>query len=436
MNNYEYYTDENGVYEFPTNVCQKLHIKEHIKGWERTGLKKGYGNAGVGIRIKNHKLDYNAFEKAIERVINENDQLRAICVEKDGEYYQKIIKHIDFKLKITEAEGNTFEGKVAFATALAKKICERPYDIFNELSYEFSIIKISDDDNIFMASAHHWIGDGTSLGIIFNEVLNYYLHPDTPHEEKSMFIDFVREIEEFAKTPKGEKQKEYWAEEFAGYEKFDFDKINMGEPSDGIDKSFVIPMSAIDEASRKYKATRFCVFHMALHVAVSLFTGKYDTVIGATSANRSLKYMKCVGFFARPVPIRINIKDDDDKLLDLLNITSKKFSKGLSNLKTADFLDILPFINPYQNFIPSGNKVKQEIESEKLKFPLERTFDIGFVQVVESDDKLIVIMSGNGSIVTNDFIKALQKYLPAVFELLAENENATVADVKKYCEEK
>lgn len=430
MKQYNYYTDENGNSIFPAGTLQAYHVIDELRASEESGERKGYGNIGIALRIQEHVVNYELLEVALNRVINENDQLRSVCVRDGDTICQKIISKLDFHLDVVEAQGNNTDEKMKWAMAYSQSELMKPMDFFNDVMYRIFVIKIADDDNILVIVVQHWMGDGTSINVIFNSTMKYYLHPDSEDIAPPKFIDYIKEQNEFLESDAGKAQIEYWEKQLAGYEPYDFDSIDFGEADNGSDKVFIISLNLIESVAKKYKVTRFNVFHLALHVAISLYTGKYDTVIGATSANRTMKYINTVGFFAKPVLVRLKINSDNDKLSDLLAESVKTFSKGLSNLKALNRTDIIQITSPYQNFIARGEKIYNEIKTSKLNITGQRGIKIAALPAIENEDKLVVAAMGHGSIITDHFVNTLKDYINMVLEVMSSDTEATVADVK------
>lgn len=430
MNSYEYYTDETGNIEFPAGKLQEYHVLDELRASEESGIRKGYGNIGAGLRIEEHILDYKKLEVALNRVINENDQLRSVCIKKGNTITQKIIKKIDFHLDVIEAKGGTIEDKLKWSISFSADELAKPMEFFKDVMYRIFLIRLSDDNNILMILAQHWIGDGTSIGLMFNSALKYYLHPEVDNISPPQFIDYLKELKAFSESFAGEAQRKYWDEQLQDYEPYDFDSIDFGEITDGKDRKFIVPLELVETVAKKYKVTRFNAFHLALHIAISLFTGKNDTVIGASSANRTMKYINTVGFFAKPVLVRVKINSDMDRLSDLLAASVKTFSKGLTNLKTLDRTDLIQFTNPYQNYVARGGKIKKEIKTSTINVSGQRGIKLGAFPAIESEDKLIVAAMGHGTIITERFVNAMRDYIICVLETMISNDEATVGDIK------
>lgn len=431
MKQYEYYTDKEGKSIFPAGTLQAYHVLDELRASEESGERKGYGNIGVGLRLEEHIVDYDLLEAALNRVINENDQLRSVCVRDGDSICQKVISKLDFHLDVIEAHGNDPEEKLKWAMEYSTAELAKPMDFFNDVMYKIFLIRLADNDSILIIIAQHWIGDGTSLSIVFNSTLRYYLHPESEDIAPPKFIDYLKEQNEFLESEAGKAQIEYWNEALSGYEPYDFDSIDFGEATDGSDRIFTIPLDLIKTVAKKYKATRFNAFHFALHIAVSMYTGKYDTVIGASSANRTMKYINTVGFFAKPVLVRVKINSDSDKLSDLLASSIKNFSKGLANLKALGRTDLIQFTNPYQNFVARGGKIFNEIKTSTLNITGQRGIKIGAFPAIENEDKLVIAAMGHGSIITEHFVDTLRDCITTVLEIMSANSEATVADVKK-----
>ena len=208
MTEYKFLKDESGNEEFPLSFMQEYMIKQSEMGFEKTGKREGYTNAGNAVRIS-MKLDIDRFEKSIGRFINENEMLRSIAVKRNGEYTQKIIENYDYKLKLIMSEGNTKDERYNFAVDIAAKEVQVPFDYFNDISFNPLLIKIDEDDYIFVIIADHWISDGASMSVLLGGIFNYYFNPDAKKAAGNSYLQYIKDEREFQTSEKGKKQAEY-----------------------------------------------------------------------------------------------------------------------------------------------------------------------------------------------------------------------------------
>ena len=101
----KYYVDENGQWEFPLGLRQLAMVQMDLNGRNKYGQDSGVGNVGNGLRMR-FPIDRQRLEQSIQRVVDENDALRLILVQKGDTYTQRVLTHYQFQLQVYEAQGD------------------------------------------------------------------------------------------------------------------------------------------------------------------------------------------------------------------------------------------------------------------------------------------------------------------------------------------
>lgn len=436
MNNtFEFYRDETGRDEFRLGNRQLFILRLEQKALETYGKRNGNGNCGQGMRIQ-FPVDTARLEQAIQRVINENDALRLVIanhsdtpVPQADSFMQKIVTNYQFRLDVYDAHGETEQERLDDAVRIAKEIMNQPIDYFNELSIKLFLVRMTENDHLLVWIAHHWIGDGSTSGLVLSQVFTYYADPSAEKPETGTFIDFVNEEYAFLESDLGKKQLEYWKNEVDGYKMLDLSKAAIGEPSNGEDRVFKISMAQPEAVAQQYKTSRFNVILLGYHIGVSLLLEEPDTIIGVTSANRTnKKYFRTMGYLAHSTQHRMQISDSD-RLDDLLRASIRKFSGNMANLQTSYYYDRMQFCFTYQNFVANAQSANKGITP--VPIPSTRVVDQFFLLVFESEKEMTLVMVGNGSIFTEKFDESMKRYIELTAELLATDPQSTIADLKK-----
>ena len=181
------------------------------------------------------------------------------------------------------------------------------------------------------------------------------------------------------------------------------------------------------------KTSVFQVILLAYHVGLDVVIGESDVAIGATSACRSNKYLNTVGFFAHSAFHRLQLTDSDN-LYEQLGTSVQKHSKAMSNIHTTfDFYDNMQFCISY---LPGSSSKKGGLDFEQIPIPSVREVAVFYLCAFEYPDKMLLDFIGSGRIFTTKFRYMLRDAIVSTLEVMYDNENATVADVKKYYAEK
>jgi hypothetical protein len=433
MSEYNFYVDENGVSEFPLCALQKFIILVEEMALKMHGKRNGNMNVAAAWRMS-FPIDVDRLERSIEKVINENDALRLIFLKKDEEYLQKVIAHYDnFKLKVTEPQGKTEKDRLEYATKHIINVAEQEIDYYNEIGVRFELVKLSDNDFIFVIVGHHWIGDGSTMALMIDSILRYYKDMNAEKPAAASFMEYIKYEDEFVKSERGQKQLEYWRDELKGYKKFDLTKASVGRRATKEDQSASLNLEAFSKIASGYNTSIFNVVLLAYHIAISKFFGVSDTVIGFSVANRTKKeFLKTIGYLSRAVQHRMII-NDSDKLADLLAVSKAKFSTNLANQQTAHYNEGSQFYITYANFIGSKEASSNADISgiTPYELPIDRVLTFFTLAGIERETELTLNFIGDPQLFCADFIEAFRKYLPSVIDVLNDSGNNTVADVQK-----
>lgn len=433
MDQFTFYKDKNGNEEFELGFMQNVMFYNSDMNCEIAGEKKGFANIGSAFRIR-MKIDTDRMEKSLQRIFDENEMLRIIAVQKGKySYMQKIVTNYKFHLDVFDAEGNTPEEKYNNAIAKATKIMQQYIDCYHNISAHPFLIRLAEDDYFFVVVTHHWVGDGASLGIIMGQIFKYYMNPHAETVPSGSYLDYLEEERTFKFSEKGQKELEFWKNEFDGYQKIDLSKATIGEPGSSEDLSFSIDISKASKIAAVKKTSVFQVILLAYHVGLDVVIGESDVAIGATSACRSNKYSNTVGFFAHSAFHRLQLTDSDN-LYEQLGTSVQKHSKAMSNIHTTfDFYDNMQFCISY---LPGSSSKKGGLDFEQIPIPSVREVASFYLGAFEYPDKILLDFIGSGRIFTTKFRYMLRDAIVSTLEVMYDNENATVADVKKYYAEK
>ncbi|MDO5558076.1 MAG: condensation domain-containing protein [Oscillospiraceae bacterium] len=428
------YRDETGASEFKIGNRQRFMVEMDFSEAEKNGgIRAGSMNFSQCMRLK-FPLDTDRLEKAVQKVIDENDALRVVLIKKEDGFYEKVVEHYPFKLNILDAQTGSPEENLEKAKEIAMENLEIPFDMYNELSIRLFLIKLGENDHLMVWIAHHWIGDGSTSGLVIDQIFRYYEDINTKIPDHATFMEFIKEEYAFEKTDKGLQQIEYWRKELGDYKKLDMTKTLIGERASGEDRFRSFSKEKPDTIAKAFRTSRFNVMLMAFHVAVSAIVGADDTLIGIANANRtSRKFLYTVGYLAHPIQHRIRTTDSD-KLSDLMIASKKKFSENMSNAKMSYFFDSVQFCITYQNFIAGAESKEQNIIP--VSIPSKRVMEHFYLVVFENEND-ISLCSVSGPTFTDKFYESLIRYMNITVDFLITDGNATVADVKKkFCEEK
>ncbi|MGE5499289.1 MAG: condensation domain-containing protein, partial [Syntrophothermus sp.] len=197
----------------------------------------------------------------------------------------------------------------------------RDFDLSIPSPMRLTLIKVSEDVNIFIWTYHHILLDGWSVPILLNELFSFYrslcqgINPEfTPVRPYRDYIVWLK------KQNLGEASA-YWREYMKGYENqlpLFFDKLSgklsaNDEEYDQIE--FELPESFTSELL-KFAGKESITINTCLQGAWALLMSRYkecnDIVFGATVSGRPTELKDAenmIGLFINTLPVRIRLND-------------------------------------------------------------------------------------------------------------------------------
>ncbi|MBW1615414.1 MAG: hypothetical protein JRJ49_02550 [Deltaproteobacteria bacterium] len=131
-------------------------------------------NIGGYTRI-NGQIHPAVFEKALNRVIEDNDALRIIICKKNNQPTQKFAENIIFRLDFHDFSQTKNAGNNAIKWMEQELV--KPFQLYNEPLFRFALCKASDTCYYWLHAAHHIIIDGWGFALMAH---NAWLPLTTP----------------------------------------------------------------------------------------------------------------------------------------------------------------------------------------------------------------------------------------------------------------
>jgi len=114
-------------------------------------------NIGGYLRIDG-PVDRAVFEKAVDKLIDENDALRTILHEGDPLPVQEIVDKPEYTLAYMDFSGR--DNAMDAAVAWLQDEFVKPFSLYGAPLFQFALIKVSDTCYCWLNKNHHLITDG------------------------------------------------------------------------------------------------------------------------------------------------------------------------------------------------------------------------------------------------------------------------------------
>ena len=309
-------------------------------------------NVICGTVLINDIVNFDVLSKAINIFLKDNDSFRIkLCLDENGEvkqFFQDFCeKHFDV-LNVS----NNIELK-----NLEKEIATSPFNILEDALFSITPFQISTGKGGFIVKAHHIIADACTASLVASKIMTTYSSILNEDEEiKSIptsYINYINSENEYLNSPKFEKDKEYWEEQFQTVPEFGVIPSlieSSAESSHAERQVFEIDNFLLNNINSFCKDNKLSLFNFFMAI-YAIYIGKVsnlnDFILGTPILNRTTFLEKNTpGMFISTVPFKFCIQNDK---------TFVEFAQKIS-------LDSLSMFRhqkyPYQNILEHIRKSK------------------------------------------------------------------------------
>ena len=282
-------------------------------------------NMAVGLRLTG-PLNTEALGAALADVIGRHESLRTIFAAPEGVPQQVVVPaaEADFGWDVIDAAGwSQAELDEAVST-----VALRSFDLAAEIPMQARLFRVTDNDHVVVAVAHHIAADGLSMGPMVNDLGVAYvcrgagLEPAWP-ELPVQYIDYTLwQRAQFGDLDDGNSliaaQLAYWQDALAGMpERLQLPTDRPYPPvadQRGATVSWqwsIELQERIAAVARENNATSFMVVQAALSLLLGKMSASSDVAVGFPIGGRNDPALDAlVGFFVNTLVLRVDIGGD------------------------------------------------------------------------------------------------------------------------------
>ncbi len=278
------------------------------------------------------QVDGNRIASAWQMVVNRHPSLRTIFVEslsqEDALYDQIILKKSEAIIVRLHCE--TDEDAINLLGS------QRPMDYSQQKpSHRLTICETSEHQVFCKLELSHAIVDGTSISIIFRELVSFYEEKTIP-ETGPLYSNYIA----FLQSQPPQAGIGYWKSYLAGIEPTHFPILNDAASLDRELHSKRIPMddiSAIQSFCNLHGVTMANVFHTAWALTLQCYTGSNDVCFGYLMSTRdeSIEGVEdLVGYLVNMLVCRVSFSPETP-LIAMMQQVQTDLSDSQTHRQTA-----------------------------------------------------------------------------------------------------
>jgi amino acid adenylation domain-containing protein len=311
--------NEEDIFTFPTSFAQQ-------RLWFVEQLDPGKAVYNIPYHQQTRwkgQLNVTALAQALNALVARHEPLRTTFMDDGGELVQVIRSEVNVSLPVidlTHLHGGEQEVEV---THIVNEEARHTFDLENGPLFYARLLKLSDEEHVFIFMVHHIVVDASSLDFMAEELAALY-EAFVAGKEANLpklplqYADFVIWQREWMQEDVLQTQIDYWKEQLSG--RLPVLELPTDRPrpkrqqNNGSWEWFHLPPTLgqqLRDFSRNRGVSLYITMLAAFKVLLHRHSGQEEIVIGSPTANRTRSELeKLIGFFTNPVVLRTSFADD------------------------------------------------------------------------------------------------------------------------------
>ena len=269
------------------------------------------------------KLEVAALKNTLDHLVARHESLRTSFATVDGVPMQVVCKQLEVALPIVDLSELAEAERELETRRLLREEVRRPFDLARGPLIRALLLRLGEQDHIFLLTMHHIITDGWSIGVMHREFMDLYEalaagHPSPLPELRIQYPDYAVWHRQWFQGKVYDSQLAYWKNQFKTL------PPPLELPTDhprpmlqahkafrGSKRRLVLTKELtkkLKELCQKEEATLFMVLLSAYQVLLHRYTGEEDIVVGSPIAGRCLAETESlIGLFVNALALRVDL---------------------------------------------------------------------------------------------------------------------------------
>jgi len=402
-------------------------------------------------------LDVKSFEKSIRYIEQKHDILRSNFSIKDGTPIVRINTEQTLDFHFYDLSKENFEVAEKKAAEIVHENSRYVFNLSNEVLIKPTVIKVSENNFLFLIVMHHIITDKWSMRVFREELTTYYkmlVSGNIPELEKPE-IQYSSYAQWQQNSTINKQHLDYWKEKLSG----EVPELNL--PTD-----FSKPMqpryagtfhkqvyndeiaTGFSELCKKLEATPYTLMLSIYYVLLQKYSGQEDIFIGTPITKRDhVTLEKLIGFFNDTLVLRTKVTNTirfselvqkvKQTTLEAFSNKEISFDTLVKELKPSRSLNVNPFFRVMFLYhqVPETPKLADNIQIEYEPYDAGVSkFDL---TLYISDDKgaLTSLMEYDTDLFEASTIKRMHAHFKILLQNCIQNPDALLSEITMQTQE-
>ncbi|MEV5330011.1 amino acid adenylation domain-containing protein [Nonomuraea sp. NPDC052634] len=266
-------------------------------------------NMYLVLRLRG-ELDTGALQEALDAVVARHESLRTSFADVDGAPITVI--HPPGPVTVERIDLAGSPGAESEALRLVAERTNAPFDLAQAPPLRISLLRLGPGDHVLCFVLHHIIADGTSLGILFDDL--FALYQDRDAELPPLRIQYG-DVALWQREQDSEESLAYWRDQLADPPVLDLPAdLQGGERPEGAFHTFTVPaelVTRLERIAQEHNASLFMVLVAAYQVLLARHTGQDDILVGTPWATRDrMELEPVIGYLTDTLVLRGDLSGD------------------------------------------------------------------------------------------------------------------------------
>lgn len=415
------------------------------------GADKNVYNLVSAVIIEG-KLNIDKYEKALQQVVDNNEQLRATFGIKDSKLVQKINDRLE--VKCLRFDYSNYDESNVINDLLNEEV-NYNFDLKNGPLFRFKLAKLTEERYIFIMNFHHIIFDALSMNIFISELNEAYNNEVSNndvklHIQKNEYVDYVLWQKQRFESDYINEARAFWKEKLSGelhtislpldYERPE--EMNFAGSSERLELSKEL-VQRIHEYTEKNKITPYMLFISAYAILLSKYSGDSDVIIGTSVSGRNnYRTENVIGAFINTLALRFKVEERmlvsefleevKNNILTSLTYQDYPFSKLVEDLNPSRDSKDNPIFNAFFS-LEHPVEVEEEfcnMKATSIDVPKSSSmFDIS-LEVGENSNSVSLDMEYNINLFSSKTIRRILNNYVELLKNIVANKSDNILDLE------
>ncbi|MDJ0842039.1 MAG: amino acid adenylation domain-containing protein, partial [Acidobacteriota bacterium] len=344
-----------------THAQQRMWFLDLLERMSAESHVTAYNIPGV-LRLQG-PLRTDALEAVLTTIVNRHETLRTVVTQDTGTPAPLIRPIGKVHIPFMDLSGLSAENALA-AAQLAAIDKKRPFLMAEGPLYRVYLIRLAQDDHVFLFNTHHIISDGWSTGILVRELVALYDKArllEKPSAEQLadvlaplpiQYTDYAAWQQQWLSGEALEAQITFWRNKLEGIDPLLQLPTDRPRPAVmrfvGTTHDFHLPadfQEKIQALGRQTGSTGFMVMEALFASLLARYSGSDDIVVGTPIANRTRAEIESlIGFFVNTIVLRNDLSGSPN-LAELVNRTKRTALEAYAH-QDAPFEQVVDAVQP------------------------------------------------------------------------------------------